>query len=113
MFLCSRRVLYRYRLESGGVRVKLELTDQEIQKLVGTELKKRLRAAGFRMGAPMGELCSVWIPVHLDMAAGASCERTDDGIWHFEQIDGDVERRIQESRGLLYQAITEQQGKQK
>jgi hypothetical protein len=70
---------------------ELKLTDLEVQKLIAPALKKKLRAAGFTMGASEsadGFNCAFYFPVNLDLAGINTVERDEHGVWTFRQRVG-------------------------
>lgn len=85
----------------------LRLTDAALQKIIGDGLRKRLRKAGFAMGASNAEEPNAFLlPINLDLAGHVLCWRDDaEGVFVFQQEDGDITARIDDSHAMHSAAI--------
>jgi hypothetical protein len=65
---------------------ELQITDADLQKLLAPTIRKYLRKAGFKMGAPSGaEPPSYFFPINLELAGDVTVTRREDGTWSFTQ----------------------------
>ncbi len=70
---------------------QLSIKSDELQSLVATALKARLRAAGFKLGSSDGlERSCLMIPVNVGMTGYCQLTYHEDGTWLFEQEDDTV-----------------------
>lgn len=71
---------------------ELQITDAQLQKIVGAALRKHLAAAGFRMGASSGETPPVYgLPVNLDLAGKFGVfHDCATGVWTITQEEDEV-----------------------
>ena len=68
---------------------ELRITDVELQKMIAPVLRKRLRKAGFAMGAASADGPPTYMfPINLDLAAFVTVIRREDGTWLFQQESG-------------------------
>ena len=67
---------------------QLAISAVELQTLVATALRDKLRAAGFKLGPGDGQERSCFtIPVNLGMTGNCQLTYHEDGTWLFEQED--------------------------
>ena len=77
---------------------ELRITDVELQKMIAPVLRKRLRKAGFAMGAASADGPPTYLfPINLDLAAFVTVIRREDGTWLFQQDDFVIAERLEES----------------
>lgn len=87
---------------------ELRLTDAELQGLIAPALRGRLVREGFRLGASEGEGATYGVlmfPVNLDLAGMVTVERTEEGVWIFQQQERVVFDRFADSFVLHCHAI--------
>jgi hypothetical protein len=83
---------------------ELTMTDAQLQKLVGSALRKKLRAAGFVAGMPSDENDSCFFPINLEVP-GLSIVRHEDGFWTFSQEDPVIAGRLMDTNQIHGAAI--------
>ena len=77
---------------------ELRISDAELQSIIAPQLRKRLRKAGFAMGAPSAEQQPTYMfPINLDVSGVMMVIRQDDGVWIFQQEDMKIAERLEES----------------
>ncbi len=89
----------------------VRISDAELQKLIATELRKRLVAGGFAPGARSDVNCFAFFPINLDLAGSATVQRDEDGFWTFTQeVDEIAEDRTAEAHGAHASAVAAVRG---
>lgn len=67
---------------------EVQITDAELERLIAPAIRKRLRAAGFKMGTASDEVPSAFMfPINLNLAGVVGVHRSEDGVWTFSQED--------------------------
>lgn len=67
---------------------ELQITDAELERLIAPAIRKRMRAAGFKMGTASDEVPSAFVfPINLNLAGVVGVHRSEDGVWTFSQED--------------------------
>lgn len=71
---------------------ELEMSDGEIQALVATAIRAKLKAAGFTMGATDDADAvegpgAFYFPINLNLAGDCTVTRAEDGTWTITQED--------------------------
>jgi len=63
----------------------LTLTDAEVQKLIASAIRKRLKAAGFHTGTASDDHSGFFFPIDLGLAGQVGVTRHEDGTWTIQQ----------------------------
>lgn len=87
----------------------LTITDAQLQKLIGSALRKKLGDAGLVRGTCSANSCTVCLPVNLDLAGEVDVSRDEvNGLWLFEQtLDTPTEQRVRSSEVILLETMHE------
>jgi hypothetical protein len=84
---------------------ELRITDTELQEMIGTALRERLRKAGFRHGTPSDDLYAFNLPITLDLAGTVYVRRTEDGVWTITQEEDAIMERLAEAGIAFAEAV--------
>lgn len=94
---------------------ELTLTDRELQALIAPKLRRRLKKAGFVMGASEAsdDRPSFYFVIHLDLVGFSELVRNDDGTWTISQCENAmVADRVASSNVLHEEAIARREAPQ-
>jgi hypothetical protein len=66
---------------------ELQISDAELQKIIATGIRKKLKDFGFKTGPASDGNQGFFFPINLDLSGEISVVRTADGVWTFTQED--------------------------
>ena len=69
---------------------ELRISDTELQKLIATAIRKRLKAAGFTTGTRSDDSNAFFFPINLDLAGDCTVTRLETEEWVFTQEESSV-----------------------